>query len=203
MPEYLNEDYATIAGDLVFPNVQSCCAMVVTTTQNNSLGGFHLTIGTKRDAFDRVLSQLKTMMVGTVDGVYLVGNVLGRGNNVTSGLTYPGPLKAAIAAGLAYGFGVKYHDIGNNNPGVAVHAWRDPGRNTLQLTISNQGSWAVAGLVQPAPGMVKVVGQDDLLPRTGGPTYSQVSLLRPPAGGVRSCTLNANTPLSPFTMLTF
>lgn len=202
MPEYLHEDYTTFALDLVFPNIQTCCAMVVTTTQNTLLGGFHLTTATKPAALARVLSQLKTLLAGSIEGVFLVGNVQGR-TACASGLNYAGPLKAAIAAGLGYSLGVKYHDLGAGNPGSAVHAWRDPGRNTLQLSNTPNGSWAPGALVQPAPGMVKIAAFDDLRRQDGSGAYSQVRVMQPPPAGIRSCALNGEAGLSPFTMPTF
>ena len=44
MPEFLNEDYITIAPELIFPAVQSCCAVVATASGINNLAGYHMTL---------------------------------------------------------------------------------------------------------------------------------------------------------------
>jgi hypothetical protein len=53
MPEFLNEDYITIAPELTFPAVQSCCAVVATASGINNLAGYHMTLFTNKWEFDR------------------------------------------------------------------------------------------------------------------------------------------------------
>ena len=201
MPEYLHEDYVTIANDLVFPNVQSCCALVVTTTQNNRLGGLHFTVGTTKSEMDRALLHIRTELGGTVDGVYMIGNIDGRRGITKAGMAYPGPLRDTVRAGLAYGFGIKFHDIGANNPGVAVSAWRDGAGNVLRLSLAANGGWAPGPKVIPAPGMYRV--RETVAAAMDGNAGTKLRMSAPPPAGVDSCTVPGAALLAPFGMPTF
>jgi len=201
MPEYLHEDYVTVANDLVFPSVQSCCALVVTTTQNNRLGGLHFTVGTTKAEMDRALLHIRTELGGAADGVYLIGNVDGRRGVTEEGMAYPGPLRDTIRSGLTYGFGIKFHDIGINNPGVAVNARRDGPTNVLRLSVAAHGGWALGPMVVPAPGMYRV--KQTIAAAMDGNAGTKLRMTAPPPTGVDSCAMAGAAALSPFLLPTF
>lgn len=195
MPEFLNEDHLTVAAELIFPNVQSCCAVVVTAKGVNNLGGYHLTYITTRREFDRAMLQLKTDLGGPVDGVYLVGNVLGRPGNNRVGLDSLADLKAAIRDGLGYAFGVAYDDTGIS-VGTAVRAWRDAGSNQLRLAKSTPGNWAAAANVVPGAGMLAV--KESIAAAMDGNPGTKLRVVR--SASVPSCTINAETEIIKFNM---
>ena len=198
MPEFLSEDCAATATDLIFPNVQTCCALIVTTTLNNSIGGFHVTLHSPKWDVDRTLLFLKDALGGNVDGVYMVGNVLGR-TNLPEGLSYAQPLKQTLAAGLVFNFGVKYLDTGHNHNGIAVRARRDPANNMLRLSYSAPGNWVPAANVVPGPGMVKI--KSIIAAAMDGNTGRKLRITRPAT--VVTCVMNVATPISTFLMPTF
>jgi hypothetical protein len=197
MPEFLNEDYITIAPELIFPAVQSCCAVVATASGINNLAGYHMTLFTNKWEFDRAVLHLKTEIGGAVDCVYLVGNVVGRPGNNRPGLDSLMDLKSAIQVGFGYAFDVKYHDIGANNPGVAVHAWRDAATAHVRLSCSQHGNWALAPNVVPAAGMYFV--KESFATHISGSLGSKLRLTRP--NSVSFCTINAEVPISTFLMM--
>lgn len=201
MPEYLGEHYVSVAAELYFPNVQTCCAVVVTTTLNNNLGGYHLTYFSGKRELDRALLYLRDAMGGNVDGVYVIGNVLDRANIAQEGLAYAAPLKASLRSGLGYLFDIKYYDIGVNNPGVAVHAWRDAHTNGLRLAVATNGNWANAGMV--AAGMATMRINEAMAPAMDGNSARRLHIMRPPGGQVMSCNVLAENAIVPFTMATF
>jgi hypothetical protein len=197
VPEFLNEDYVTVAPELIFPNVQTCCAVVVSATGVNDLGGYHMTMYTKKREFDRAVLHLKTEIGGAVDGVYVVGNVLGRPGNQCPGLDSLMELKSAMQTGLGYAFDVRYHDIGANNQGTAVRAWRDGATNQVRLAISPNGSWVAAPHVVPMMGMIYV--RETMAAAMDGNTGTKLRVTRP-LGTVKACTINAENPILRFSM---
>jgi hypothetical protein len=198
MPEFVNEDCAATATELIFPNVQTCCALIVTSTLNNSIGGYHVTLFSPKWDVDRALLFLKDALGGNVDGVYMVGNVLGR-TNLPEGLSYAHPLKQTLTAGLGFNFGVKYRDTGSNHNGVAVRARRDPANNVLRLSYSTPGNWVAAPNVAPGPGLVQV--RSTIAAAMDGNTGRRLRITRPAT--VPTCVLNAETPISTFLMPSF
>jgi hypothetical protein len=201
MPDFVNEDYVTIADEVVFPQVQTCCALVVSSTLNGQLGGYHFTLRTEKVEMDRALLYFKTEIGGNVDAIYLVGNVLQRQAIIREGMGYSAPLKATLSAGLGVGFGIKYFDIGANNLGVAVRAWRDPIRNLVKLSIAGNGNWAMAANVVPSARMFTVKEVQKVA--TDYTPFARVRMALPRPGGVRSCTINVANEISTFGMSEF
>ena len=197
MPEFLNEDYVTIANELVFPSVQTCCALVVTAAGTNNIGGYHLTNFTGLREFKRAALHLRTEIGGAIDGVYLVGNVLGRPGNQMPGMDSLAELRNAVQQELGYAFAARYQDIGLNNPGVAVRAWRDGVTNLLRLSVSPNGSWVAAANVVPAMGMLFI--KQTIAAAMDGNAGDKLRVTRP-AGGVPACTINAENNIVRFTM---
>lgn len=196
MPEFLNEDYVTIAAELIFPNVQTCCAVIVSAVGVNNLGGSHITLGTTKNELDRVALHLRTEIGGAIDCVYLVGNVLGRPGNSEAGVDTLMQLRTVLQTGLGYAFGVKYHNTGPN-PGTAVRAWRDPMNNMVRLAMSPPGSWVAAPNVVPAMGMLFI--RESMAAAMDGNTGKKLKVTRP-VGTVPSCTINAENPILIFGM---
>jgi hypothetical protein len=196
VPEFLNEDYVTIAAELIFPNVQTCCAVIVSAVGVNNLGGSHITLFTSKNELDRVTLYLRTEIGGAIDCVYLVGNVLGRPGHSQAGVDTLMELKTVLQTGLGYAFAVKYHNTGPNL-GTAVRAWRDPVNNTVRLAVSPPGNWVAAANVAPAMGMLLI--RESIAASMDGNAGTKLKVTRP-AGTVPSCTINAENPVLTFGM---
>jgi hypothetical protein len=201
MADYLDEDYFSAGLDLYFPRVQTCCAIVVTSTLNNNLAGYHCTTGTNGFTLDRVLRRARISLGGNIDGVYLVGNVLGRNAGVDQATTYPQNLKTTIGTALDYQFNLKYRDTLWNHTGVAVRAWRDPMNNHLRLCYAAPGNWAAGPLVVCSPNVLRIRGGTAYA--LDGNNAPRVRTNPPPPGGVLSCVLHAVNNLQPFLMESF
>lgn len=156
MVEYIMEDYAAFGAELVFPNVQSCCAVIVAQKHAGNIGGYHLTIATANVELDGALAYLNAN-VPNIDYVCLVGNVKGR-SAITNrpGMDYAAPLKTTINTALNLNANIYYHDHGNNYPGAAVRVFRDPINNKLRIYYSGHGNWNAAASVALDPNMVKI-----------------------------------------------
>lgn len=196
MPEFLNEDYVTIANELIFPSVQTCCALIATAAGVNNIAGYHLTLGTGKREFDRAVLYIRTEIGGAIEAVYLVGNVLGRPGHSSPELDSLADFRSAILTGLGYSFDVKYQDIGLNNPGVAVHASRNAMTNQLRVAMSSHGNWAFAANVIPAAGMLYI--REMIAAAMDGNPGRKLRVTRP--GAVRSCVINAEAEIVRFTM---
>ena len=129
--------------------------------------------------------------------MYLVGNVLGRPGNQMPGMDSLAELRNTLRQELGYAFAAKYQDIGGNNPGVAVRAWRDALTNQLRLSLSPHGSWVAAANVVPAMGMLFI--KQTIAASMDGTAGVKLRVTRP-AGGVPACTINAENDIVRFTM---
>ena len=192
MTDFVNEDYCVVSDDLIFPNVQSCTALIVRGT-TGTLGGYHFTVGTHTQQFDAAGRFIVAQLPGqAVDAVYLVGNLSGRTPAVAkdSATAFSAGLKTVLAKALGYANSIFYFDTGPvaGAQGNAVVARRNGGTGALELSLVGQNGWSAAPSVAAPANMFRVVMAkfDDKFP-TGAHDKVKVSAA---SGTIAACTIN-------------
>ena len=176
MAEFVNEDHCVVDTDLIFPNVQTCFALVVRST-TSMLGGHHAVISTTATEFETAARYMIPYLAGGVDSIYIVGNLSGRTSAIKDPSTaFPGPLKTVLAKAFNYGGTLFYFDVGTkmiaNEKGIAVVARRSSADASLELGFVKPGGWSYTSGAAPAANMFKVRQSDT-------ESFSKVTVTQP------------------------
>ncbi len=143
----LDEDHCGVDTDLVYPNVQSCTALVIGTT-GGTLAGMHLTVGTTAAQLRAAAAALKDSLVGAPDSMVCIGN-LSAFKTPSGGLVFPGTLRQALRDAFGAICNVEYFDSsalfaatngGLAHGGVVVRAWRDGQSHRLRYALGPHSS---------------------------------------------------------------
>lgn len=147
--EYIHEDHVATGSDLVFPNVQSCAAIIATFDGTMILGGYHITIGSTAAELTAACQHMTTTMNGNPAQVYVIGNVQRTG---CSGVGGGATLFTALRAGLGYNGVVRWWQSSPTDmAGIAVQFRRDATPMHLpELRIATPGQWATAANAAPS-----------------------------------------------------
>ncbi len=132
----LDESYVSINEGLVFPNVRSCMALVVRSTPQGRIAGYHTTIATTGPEMEAVADVVKTALGKGFSEMYLLGSVSMRagGGSVASESRYRVPLVMLLRRVFDYAGQIRTFDTSQNNlQGWVFHAWRDPKSNATRL----------------------------------------------------------------------
>ncbi|MFT8246102.1 hypothetical protein [Roseomonas sp. BN140053] len=148
MPDYLNEDHFSVGSALTFPNVQSCMAVIATSTLHQGMAGFHATLLTTADEFMSVGRRMTGMLGGRIDRLFLVGNVAKRsvadaGDPRT---VFGAPLRSTLREAFGYRGRITYEDTdayrrSAAGSGVAVRTSRGAANNQLRIVYALPGAW--------------------------------------------------------------
>ncbi len=144
-PRYLHEDHVTYDADLFFPNVQSCAAVIVTSTGSTAIGGYHITVGSSTTELDAAGQYISAGLNGNINRVYVVGNYSRDG---ASGAGANGRLGAALRVALNYPGHVWFLQSSSAwmNNGIAVAAQYSATRaGVLEIRVAPPGDWRLTG----------------------------------------------------------
>src|SRR5262245_38372337 len=140
MPEFLNEAFLTVTdGELIFPNVQTCCAVIlsgVSKTQRRQLGGYHLTATEFAEQYITALNHLRQGFA-QVEKIYLVGNLFASSRKDTAGACVPPSRHRSI---LQKALGCNDIRFYNKDPAIddwAVRAWIDVHDHTVRVSYAS------------------------------------------------------------------
>jgi hypothetical protein len=179
-PRFLHEDHVTYDAELFFPNVQSCAAVIVTSTGSAAIGGYHITVASNTTELDAVGQYISNGLNGNINRVYVVGNYSRDG---ASGAGANGRLGAALRVALNYPGHVWFLQSSSQwmNSGIAVavqYSGVRPG--ALEIRVAPPGDWrlssqrAAAGAemrwVRPTGALRPVIGTVQEADFTGAQT---------------------------------
>ena len=151
MPEYIHEENVTFGQDLIFPNVQSCAAVIVVTNGDQRFGGYHITRMSTAGGLTAALQHITGGLQGAVSDVMIIGNAW-RLN--ASGAGANGKLANLLKAGLNYAGKVRVHQstADHLNAGIAVRISRAAGGGQHpELRINFPGTWVMGPHVANGP----------------------------------------------------
>lgn len=190
MTIYLDEDWLGVADDIVYPNLQSCVALAVESS-NANLGGMHMTINTKSITMHRAGTILIGTLAGPIRRVLCVGNLSSfkGGTQRDVGMLYKQGLaktlhKSLDWTGPIYGYDTSsmYANAGGGaNNGLVAHFWRALGAANASIAVGPPSAWANAGRGLINDPVFTAKGQLDLHPKDRQDTFDQVSI-RPMSG---------------------
>jgi hypothetical protein len=146
MPQrFIHEDLVTYDPELFFPNVQSCAAIIVTSSGSTDIGGYHITVGSSDKELLAAGQHISSGLNGNIDRVYVVGNFSRDG---ASGAGANGRLGPALRVALNYPGHVWYLQSSNEwiNGGIAVSAqFATTGPGGLEIRVAAPGAWRATG----------------------------------------------------------
>lgn len=137
----LPEEVCAVDTDLIYPNIQTCIALVVGST-GGTLAGMHMTNITSAAQVQRAAAALMPFMLGPISSIVCIGNAgaWGPGPGRDAAMMLPGTLRQTLRQAFNYQGNVQYFDTatlfaqagpGLHN-GVVVHAWRDAATNQIR-----------------------------------------------------------------------
>lgn len=139
----LDESYVSVNDGLVFPNVQSCMALVLRGSPQGMVAGYHCTIATTREEL-RVIAGVVTDRLGAnFSELYLLGSISLRktGQSVAAESRFRRPLKRLLREVFGYDGVIRYFDTSSvNRIGWVFSVWRDPRTNVTQLAGGEGGT---------------------------------------------------------------
>lgn len=169
--QYIHEDHVTVGDDLLFPNVQSCAAIIVQTTLSTEYGGYHTTVASSYFELRAACAYMISRLEGAVSGIYVIGNYArtsasGGGANYTLGSTLKGVLDAKCD--VLYLQSLSAWMTG----GIAVHVTNPQMRpGPPEVRVAPPGSWMPAAVAPVDANMRRVKSSDGaVMPRSPQPT---------------------------------
>ncbi|MBN8889560.1 MAG: hypothetical protein BGP12_16725 [Rhodospirillales bacterium 70-18] len=150
----LAEEVCSVDTDLIYPNIQTCMALVLGST-GGTLAGMHMTMYSSAAQIQRAATALMPFMLGPIDSIVCIGNVgaWAPGAGRDAAMVMPGQLRQTLRTAFNYHGNVLYFDTaalfgqagpGLNN-GVVVHAWRDAGNNQIRYAYGPHGALQANG----------------------------------------------------------
>ncbi len=139
----LDESYVSVNDGLVFPNVQSCMALVLRGSPQGMVAGYHCTIATTREELQAIAGPVTAQLGRNFSELYLLGSVSLRktGQSVAAESRFRRPLKRLLREVFGYDGVIRYFDTSSvNKIGWVFSAWRDPRTNLTCLAGGEGGT---------------------------------------------------------------
>ena len=139
----LDESYVSVNDGLVFPNVQSCMALILRGSPQGQVAGYHTTIATSREELQAIAGVIKAQLGQGFSELYLLGSVSMRATSpsVAPESRFRRPLIVLLRTVFNYPGQIRYFDTSSvNKTGWVFTAWRDPRTNLTRLAGGEGGT---------------------------------------------------------------
>ncbi len=177
--EYIDEDHVATGSELVFPNVQSCAAVIAVFNGTMITGGFHLTQSTTPAQVTVLCQHITNTLGASASQVYVIGDVV-RSN--ARGIGGGSTLFNALRTDLGFSGQVRYRQSSASEMrGLAVQLRRNVQLSFVEILVAVPGEWSAGADLMPSDRLYYVRTNNTLIQ---GTRFGRVP--------VKSATLNGS-----------